>query len=71
MARKIAPKTIGRTIEKLEREILLSGPEYDEAIQQCAKIAQEDYQYAKTALQRASETLKELENNLSMTVNDM
>jgi tRNA U34 5-carboxymethylaminomethyl modifying GTPase MnmE/TrmE/uncharacterized tellurite resistance protein B-like protein len=71
MARKLAPKTIGRTIERIEREILLSGPEYDEAIQQCAKIAQEDYQYTKIALERASDTLKQLGKNLLSTIENI
>ncbi|WP_241392595.1 GTPase [Rippkaea orientalis] len=71
IARKLAPETIGRTIERIEREILLSGPEYDEAIQQCAKIAQEDYKYAKIALNRTSDTLKKLEENLSNTIENL
>lgn len=60
MVTKVAPETVGRKIEKLEREILLSGPEYDEAIQQCAKIAQEDYQYAELAFNKTEGTLKNL-----------
>ncbi|MGK7936360.1 MAG: GTPase [Xenococcaceae cyanobacterium] len=60
MVTKFAPETVGRKIEKLEREILLSGPEYDEAIQQCAKIAQEDYQYAELAFNKTEGTLKTL-----------
>ncbi len=60
MATKVAPETIGRKIEKLEREILLSGPEYDAAIKQCAKIAQEDYHYAELAFNKTEATLKNL-----------
>jgi uncharacterized tellurite resistance protein B-like protein/GTP-binding protein EngB required for normal cell division len=60
MTTKIAPKSIGHKIEKLEREILLSGPEYDEAIKQCTKIAQEDYQYAELAFNQAEATLNTL-----------
>ncbi|MGL5074512.1 MAG: TerB family tellurite resistance protein, partial [Waterburya sp.] len=46
IASKVAPEVIGQKIERLEREILLSGHEYDEAIKNCSQIAQEDYQYA-------------------------
>ena len=60
MVTKVAPDTVGRKIEKLEREILLSGPEYDEAIKQCAKIAREDYQYAESAFNKTEGTLKTL-----------
>lgn len=45
----IAPE-IGRRIEQLQQEILLAGPEYDEAIQRCAAIATEDYKFAEVAL---------------------
>jgi uncharacterized tellurite resistance protein B-like protein len=71
MARQLAPETMGRTIERIEKEILLSGPEYDEAIQQCAKIAQEDYQYAEMALKRTLDTLKKLGKNLSNTTENI
>ncbi len=57
MATKLAPDTIGRKIEQIEREILLSGPEYDEAIEQCAKIASEDYKYAEVALEGTKSVL--------------
>ena len=60
MVTKAAPETVGRKIEKLEREILLSGPEYDEAIQQCANIAKEDYQYAELAFNETEATLNTL-----------
>jgi GTP-binding protein EngB required for normal cell division/uncharacterized tellurite resistance protein B-like protein len=60
MATKVAPESVGRKIEKLEREILLSGPEYDEAIKQCANIAKEDYQYAELAFNKTEATLNTL-----------
>lgn len=47
---EIAPENIGRRIEQLQQEILLAGPEYDEAIQKCALIANEDYKFAELAL---------------------
>ena len=60
MASKAAPEAIGKKVERLEREILLSGPEYDEAIAHCSKIAQEDYQYAEEAFKKTESTLKTL-----------
>lgn len=46
----IAPQNVGRKIEQLRQEILLAGPEYDDAIRQCAAIALEDYKFAEVAL---------------------
>ena len=60
MASKAAPETIGKKVERLEREILLSGPEYDEAIEHCSQIAREDYQYAEEAFKKTESTLKTL-----------
>jgi len=57
---KIAPENVGRRIEELRKEILLSGPEYDEAIERCAAIANEDYKFAEVALKRAGATLYDL-----------
>jgi uncharacterized tellurite resistance protein B-like protein len=47
---EIAPENVGRRIEQLQQEILLAGPEYDDAIEQCAAIATEDYKFAEIAL---------------------
>ena len=60
MASKVAPEAIGEKVERLEREILLSGPEYDEATAHCSKIAREDYQYAEEAFKKTESTLKTL-----------
>ena len=57
---ELAPEDLGRRIERLQREILLSGPEYDDAIQQCAKIANEDFKYSDKALRLTFATLKDL-----------
>lgn len=57
---KIAPKNVGRRIEELRKEILLAGPEYDEAIERCAAIANEDYKFAEVALKAASSALYNL-----------
>jgi len=71
MATKLAPDTVGRKIEQLEREILLSGPEYDEAIEQCAKIASEDYKYAEVALEGTKSVLTDLGQNLLQVVREI
>lgn len=71
LATKLSPDTIGRKIEQLEREILLSGPEYDEAIEQCAKIASEDYKYAEVALEGTKSVLTDLGQNLLQVVREI
>ena len=55
-------------VEQLRREILLSGPEYDEAIRQCAVVAKEDYQFAELALKSAYSTLYYLGKNLQNSI---
>ena len=57
---EIAPQNVGRKIEQLRREILLAGPEYDDAIRQCAAIAREDYKFAEVALKGAFSALYDL-----------
>lgn len=61
---KIAPENIGRKIEKLQREILLSGSGYDEAIKKCSDIAREDYQFAEKALNGTKNSLDRLKDNI-------
>jgi uncharacterized tellurite resistance protein B-like protein/GTP-binding protein EngB required for normal cell division len=61
---QIAPESIGRKIEKLQREILLSGEEYDAAIKQCGDIAKEDYQFSELSLNRTLESLDKLKINI-------
>ncbi|MBD2445815.1 50S ribosome-binding GTPase [Nostoc sp. FACHB-152] len=56
----IVPENIGRQIKQSRQELLLSGKEYDSAIQQCAAIATEDYKYAALALKGTTETLHNL-----------
>ncbi len=68
---ELAPDHIGQRIERLQREILLSGPEYDNAIQQCAKIANEDFKYAKRALGWSFSTLKNLGNGIQQVIYDI
>ncbi len=67
-AKQIDPETIGNTIDRLEKEILLSGPEYQEGIEQCSKIAKEDYQYTELALNKARSTLDNLADNLQKAI---
>ena len=67
-AANFAPETIGNTIERLEKEILLSGPEYQEAIEKCSTIAEEDYEYVELALNKARSTLSDLANNLQQAI---
>ncbi len=55
-------------VEQLRHEILLSGPEYDEAIRQCAVVAKEDYQFAELALKSAYSTLYYLGKNLRKSI---
>jgi uncharacterized tellurite resistance protein B-like protein/tRNA U34 5-carboxymethylaminomethyl modifying GTPase MnmE/TrmE len=57
---KIAPQNVGRRIEQLRQEILLAGPEYDDAIQQCTTVATEDYKFAELALKGAWSALDNL-----------
>lgn len=56
----VVPENIGRQIKQSRQELLLSGKEYDSAIQQCAAIASEDYKYAALALKGTTETLHNL-----------
>lgn len=65
---ELAPDYIGQHIEQLQREILLSGPEYDNAIQQCAKVAREDFKYSDQALRMAFTTLRELGNGIQQVI---
>lgn len=60
-----------QTVEQLRREILLTGPEYDEAIRQCAVIAEEDYKFAELALQRALLALSNLGKNIQRAIEDI
>ncbi|WP_315791432.1 GTPase [Fischerella sp. JS2] len=61
---KVAPENLGRRIEQLRKEILLAGPEYDDAIQRCTVIATEDYNYAENSLKSAYSALASLAKNL-------
>jgi GTP-binding protein EngB required for normal cell division len=58
-------------VEQIRREILLTGPEYDEAIRQCAVIADEDYKFAELALKSADKALSKLEKNIQGAIKDI
>ncbi len=65
---EIAPENVGVRIEQLRREILLAGPEYDEAIRQCAAIATEDYKFAEVALKSSYSALYNLGKNIQQAI---
>lgn len=67
----LAPENFGRQIQQLQREILLAGPEYDQAIQHCAKIAREDYKYAENALKLTDVALQELGHGIQQVIHDI
>jgi tRNA U34 5-carboxymethylaminomethyl modifying GTPase MnmE/TrmE/uncharacterized tellurite resistance protein B-like protein len=68
---EIAPENVGRRIEQLQQEILLAGPEYDEAIRQCAAIAREDYKFAEVALKGAGSALTNLGRNIQQAIEEI
>jgi len=59
----VTPK-LGRHVRKLQKEILLAGPEYDDAIARCAKVAQKDYRFTDAQLRKAHKTLMLLREDL-------
>ena len=66
-----APIDIGQRIEQLQREVLLSGSEYDEAIQKCAKIAQEDYKFVESRLKQTESALQQLQENINIQIKEL
>ncbi len=68
---EIAPENVGRKIEQLQREILLAGPEYDDAIRQCAAIATEDYKFAAVALEGTESALTNLGRNIQQALKEI
>ena len=58
-------------VEQLRREILLTGQEYDEAIRQCAVIADEDYKFAELALKSTLSALNNLDANIQVAIEDI
>ena len=68
---ELAPENVGRRIERLHREILLSGPEYDGAIQQCARVACEDFQYSDKALRQTFAILQGLGTGIGQVIHEI
>jgi len=66
-----APATLGRRIVQLQRQILLAGPDYEEAVQQNNLIAGEDYHFAETALTETESTLIDLNQTLKLTLENL
>ena len=68
---EIAPENVGRRIEQVQQEILLAGPEYNDAIRQCAAIATEDYKFAEVALKEAGSALSTLGRNIQQAIEEI
>jgi putative ribosome biogenesis GTPase RsgA len=68
---EVAPSEIGQKIERLQREVLLAGPEYDEAVLRCAKIASEDYEFAKSRLERTEKALEDLQVSINRQTQEL
>lgn len=66
-----APETLGRRIVQLQRQILLAGPDYEEAVQRNSIIAGEDYRFAETALTDTESTLISLNQTLQLTLENL
>ena len=65
---EFAPESVGRRIQQLQREILLAGSEYSQAVQRCGVIATEDYQLAEAALKETGTALTNLANSIQLTL---
>ena len=68
---EVAPSEIGQKIERLQREVLLAGPEYDEAVLRCAKIAAEDYEFAKSRLEQTEKALEDLQVSINRQTQEL
>ncbi len=68
---ELAPESVGVQIAKLQREILLSGLEYENAVRQCSAIALEDYKLAEVALEEAGTTLANLGKSIETALRDI
>lgn len=66
-----APETLGRRIVQLQRQILLAGPDYEEAVQRNSIIAGEDYRFTETALTDIESTLINLNQTLQLTLKNL
>ncbi len=62
---------VQNTLGKLEHKILLSGPEYDKAIERCREVANEDITFAIPALSKTRESLKNLQQELEKPITEI
>lgn len=65
---QVAPSQIKEKMEKLETKMLLAGPEYDEAIFKCARIANEDYYFVSKYIEDTSDAFRALTNKVEETI---
>jgi GTP-binding protein EngB required for normal cell division len=65
------PKQLNQYLDRLHQEMLLAGPDYETAVQHCARIAAEDYQFVQPALTKTEETLQQLANDLNQVIADL
>ena len=68
---ELVPEPMGYRIQQLQREILLAGPEYSEAVQRCAAIASEDYKLAEAALKETRSALANLGKRIEETIEEL
>ncbi len=55
-------------VDRLRTELLLSGPEYDDAIRKCAKIAREDFALTHDILNQTMDELQTLSKNIDTRI---
>ena len=60
----LAPESARQKVDRLRQELLLAGPEYDEAIELCREISQRDFEDAEVALDDTMIRLAEVENEV-------
>lgn len=70
MAARLAGKETRERLKQFQTRLLLSGPEYPEAIERCGKIAESDFQYVMPVLERSESVLLKLCESLQRTVAD-
>ena len=65
---KISSEKMKEKIKSTQNKMLLNGPEYDKAIENCQAIAKEDIKYAKPALNDTLSELNILKSSLSENI---
>jgi tRNA U34 5-carboxymethylaminomethyl modifying GTPase MnmE/TrmE len=69
--KKLKLETIRQKLETLENKILLSGPEYNKAIEECRQVAQEDIEFTSPALETTRDILQQLRNTLKIEMENI